>query len=277
MESSRITTSRLCSTRRLAFSITISATWTWRAAGSSKVELITSPLTVRCMSVTSSGRSSISSTISVISGMVGGDGVGDVLQQHRLAGARRRHDQAALALADGRQQVEHARRDVVLDGLQPDPLLRVERREVVEKDLVARLVGRLEVDRLHLDQREVALAVLGRADLAGDRCRRCADRTCGSARARRRCRPGRADSCSRARAGSRSRPAGIRARLREKMRPFFSVCACRILKISSCLRMPVAPTTLRSLATWVSVVMFISFSLAMSRTSPSLSSSIFSS
>ena len=63
IESRRITTSRLCSTRRFAFSITISATWTWRTAGSSKVELTTSPLTERAMSVTSSGRSSIRSTM----------------------------------------------------------------------------------------------------------------------------------------------------------------------------------------------------------------------
>jgi hypothetical protein len=62
MLSSRITTFFLCSTRRLAFSMTISATWTWRSAGSSKVELITSRFTDRCMSVTSSGRSSMSST-----------------------------------------------------------------------------------------------------------------------------------------------------------------------------------------------------------------------
>ncbi len=63
-----MTTSRLCSTRRLAFSMTISATCTWRVAGSSKVEEMTSPLTERCMSVTSSGRSSISSTIRTTSG-----------------------------------------------------------------------------------------------------------------------------------------------------------------------------------------------------------------
>jgi len=63
IESSRITTSFLCSTSRFAFSITISATWTWRCAGSSKVDEMTSPRTDRCMSVTSSGRSSISSTI----------------------------------------------------------------------------------------------------------------------------------------------------------------------------------------------------------------------
>src|SRR5690349_23203723 len=58
MESSRITTSFLCSTRRFAFSITISATCTWREAGSSKVEDTTSPFTDRTISVTSSGRSS---------------------------------------------------------------------------------------------------------------------------------------------------------------------------------------------------------------------------
>src|SRR5579863_7609247 len=68
IESSRITTSFLCSTSRLAFSITISATCTWRAAGSSNVLDTTSPFTVRCISVTSSGRSSMSSTISETSG-----------------------------------------------------------------------------------------------------------------------------------------------------------------------------------------------------------------
>ena len=40
--------------------------------------------------------------------MIGGDRVGDVLQQHRLTGARRRNDQTALALADRREQVHHA-------------------------------------------------------------------------------------------------------------------------------------------------------------------------
>src|SRR5438132_9073724 len=37
IESSRMPTSLPCSTRRLAFSITMSATWTWRSAGSSNV------------------------------------------------------------------------------------------------------------------------------------------------------------------------------------------------------------------------------------------------
>ena len=100
--------------------------------------------------------------------MIGGDRVGDALQQHRLAGARRRNDQAALALADRRQQVHHAAGVVVARGFELEPLVGIERRQVVEEDLVAGFLGRLEVDRVDLDQREVALAFLGRADLAGD-------------------------------------------------------------------------------------------------------------
>ena len=68
MLSSKTTTSRLCSTNLLAFSITISATCTCRWAGSSKVELMTSPRTERSISVTSSGLSSIKSTIRATSG-----------------------------------------------------------------------------------------------------------------------------------------------------------------------------------------------------------------
>ncbi len=44
----------------------------------------------------------------------------------------------------------------------------IERRQVVEEDLVARDFGILEIDRFDFDQREVALAVLRRAHLAGD-------------------------------------------------------------------------------------------------------------
>jgi hypothetical protein len=97
-------------------------------------------------------------------GVVPGDAVGDVLQQHRLAGARRRHDQAALPLADRRQEVHDAARQVVAVGLEIQLFLRIERREVLEEDLFLGLLRRLEVDRLDLDQREVALAVLRRPD-----------------------------------------------------------------------------------------------------------------
>ena len=101
-------------------------------------------------------------------GLVGGDGVGERLQQHRLAGARRSDDETALALADRGQQVHHAAADGLAHGLQLDAFLRIERGQVVEEDLVARLFGRLEVDGLDLDQGEVFLAFVGRADVAAD-------------------------------------------------------------------------------------------------------------
>ena len=41
--------------------------------------------------------------------MIGGDRLGDVLQEHRLAGARRRDDQGALALADRRNDIDDPR------------------------------------------------------------------------------------------------------------------------------------------------------------------------
>ena len=53
---------------RLALSSTISATFTWREACSSKVEATTSAFELRAISVTSSGRSSISSTMMYTSG-----------------------------------------------------------------------------------------------------------------------------------------------------------------------------------------------------------------
>ena len=90
------------------------------------------------------------------------------LQQHGLAGARRSDDEAALAFADGSEQIHDAAADVFAHGLHLDALLGIERRQVVEEDLVAGLFGRLEVDGLDLDQGEVLLAFVGRADVAAD-------------------------------------------------------------------------------------------------------------
>ena len=53
--------------------------------------------------------------------------------------------------------------------LQLDALLRVARAQVVEGDAVLGLLRIVAVDLLDLQQREVALALLGRADLAHHR------------------------------------------------------------------------------------------------------------
>ena len=85
-----------------------------------------------------------------------------------LPGAGRGHDERALALPERGHEVHDAGGQDVGQRLQPDAVLRVERGQVVEEDLLLRAVRRLEVDRVHLDEGEVALVLLGRADLAAD-------------------------------------------------------------------------------------------------------------
>ena len=100
------------------------------------------------------------------------DCVRDVLQHHRLAGFRRRHEQAALALADRRDDVDDPAGNVLLGldiAFENHRLVGKERREVLEQDLRLRVFRGLEVDLVDLDEREIALAVLRRADLAFDR------------------------------------------------------------------------------------------------------------
>src|SRR6185312_1035960 len=90
---------------------------------------------------------------------------------HRLAGARRRHDDAALAFAQRRDEVDDARRQILLGGivkLERQLLLGIERRQIVKIDAVAELVRLVEIDLVDLEQREIALAILGRTDLPFD-------------------------------------------------------------------------------------------------------------
>src|SRR6059036_106758 len=100
-------------------------------------------------------------------GVVLEDPPGDRLQHHGLTRPGLRHDQPALALADRGDEVHDARAELARIMLQIDPFLRIERSQVVKQDLVARDLGILEIDLLDLEEREVALALLGRADLAG--------------------------------------------------------------------------------------------------------------
>src|SRR6476646_63808 len=100
--------------------------------------------------------------------MVRGNRVRYVLQQHGLAGARRRNDQSTLTFSERCQQVHDAGAYVLFYGFEPEPLLRIQRRQVVEENLVAGLVGRLEVHRFDLDQREILFALMRRTYLAAD-------------------------------------------------------------------------------------------------------------
>ena len=81
-------------------------------------------------------------------GVVALDRRGDRLHDRRLAGLRRRHDQAALALADRRDQVDDPRRHVrrVARVLERQLLVREQRREVFELRAVAGLLRIAAVD-----------------------------------------------------------------------------------------------------------------------------------
>ena len=73
--------------------------------------------------------------------MVLRDRLGDALQQHRLSCPRRCDDEAALPLADGRHQVEHASGQRLRRRFEDEALLRIERGQVFEEEFVAREVG----------------------------------------------------------------------------------------------------------------------------------------
>src|SRR5439155_22233796 len=91
------------------------------------------------------------------------------LKEHRFSSAGRRDDQATLALANRDHQVHHPGGKVVGGGLQLNPLVGIERCEVVEKDLVASNVWVLEINGFYRDQGKIPLSVLGRTNLPGDR------------------------------------------------------------------------------------------------------------
>ena len=96
--------------------------------------------------------------------------MGDLLEHGGLAGLGGRDDEAALSEADGGEEVDHAGGDLAGGGLENDLALGEDGCEVLEDGAVAvlELVGAGAVDPLDAHQAEVALALLGGADLAGD-------------------------------------------------------------------------------------------------------------
>ena len=97
------------------------------------------------------------------------DGVGDLLEEHCLAGERRGDDHPPLALPDGRKQVHNAGGHVLPVMFQVEPTVRMQRRQVIEKGLLLGQLRVLEVDGLHANEGEVLLVVLRRPDLSGHR------------------------------------------------------------------------------------------------------------
>lgn len=98
-------------------------------------------------------------------GLVGGDGVGELLEEHGLSGERRGDDEAALTVPNGTEEVHDPHAHLVRGGLQVELPVRMNRGEVFkENPLLCHLRG-LVVDGLYLEEREVSLGILGGADL----------------------------------------------------------------------------------------------------------------
>ena len=93
-------------------------------------------------------------------GVVGGDGVGDVLQGDGLTGLRRGDNQATLALADWGNDVHDTAGELVRGGLLLQTLLWVQRRELGELRTVERFFNALAVDGIDGLQRHELLALV---------------------------------------------------------------------------------------------------------------------
>src|SRR6202021_997653 len=94
------------------------------------------------------------------------------LQEHRLSGARRRDNERTLPLTDWRYDVDNARRQILscrILNFELQALVGIERRQIVEMDLVPGLLRVLEVDCIAFEQREVPFPFLGASDDALDR------------------------------------------------------------------------------------------------------------
>ena len=134
--------------------------------------------------------------------MIDRDAFGDRVQQRRLAGARRRDDQRALAVADRRDEIDRAagqlgaalRRTSRLEIQLP---LGIRRGQRVELGAAQRALRAAAVDRRDLDQRGAAARIAARR--AGDQVALSQCRTGGRGWAGRRRRPRRRGSSPAAR------------------------------------------------------------------------------
>ena len=100
--------------------------------------------------------------------VVGADAVGDLLEEHRLAGLRRADDERALALADRVDEVDQPLAQVLRVGLEVDQLVRVDRGQVAEDRAAAGGLGVDAVDRIDPEHAPVLLGLARGADGAGD-------------------------------------------------------------------------------------------------------------
>ena len=99
--------------------------------------------------------------------MIGGHGVGDLLEDGRLTGTRRCHDQATGALADWRDEIDDPRLEHVRRGLELEFFDRIDRGEILEAHHAPVFLERNAVDADDLLELWAGAAV-GRLQFAFD-------------------------------------------------------------------------------------------------------------
>ena len=92
-------------------------------------------------------------------GVIQFDCLGNLLDNHGLAGLWRRNNQTTLALTNGGNQVDHARSEGFCRGLHSQLLVRVNRRELGELAARLRVFNAHTVDRVNANQCIVLLAL----------------------------------------------------------------------------------------------------------------------
>jgi hypothetical protein len=99
--------------------------------------------------------------------MVRRDRMGDVLQQYCLTGSRWGNNQTALPFAERCHEIDHTRRQILRCRdieFHLEAFVWIERRQVVEVNLVADLLRVVEINCVDLQKREISLAFLRAAD-----------------------------------------------------------------------------------------------------------------
>ena len=100
------------------------------------------------------------------------DGVGQLLHQHRLTGARRGHDQAAGAFADRADQIQHTGGKLIRARFQEETTVGKQRGEVVEVGFVLRFLRIIRADLLNFKECVETFLFLWRTNLALDQITR---------------------------------------------------------------------------------------------------------
>ena len=98
--------------------------------------------------------------------MVGGDRIGNLLQNDGFPSTWRGVYQRTLSFSVRSYKIDHSGGDILRPDLHLQLFVRIERRKIIKENFLAGLRRIFKVDGLDFDQCEVTLALFRRPDLA---------------------------------------------------------------------------------------------------------------